>query len=981
MGNRSWLYLEHRTAADDEEAASTEFGAANNNFPVLWQILLADGAAGAAIDHQRVFGDAGTRNLASDAHAALDRVRRMQAFVGQHPMLHTLPQVALQFEALALHLAALIDEAPEGTRACLSADLDELSWMDGDAQQDGFIERSRNECNARWARVQRCIDGGNHPGFDAELGIKRFADWEGWAWQFGLGGVSHAYFNGYEPPRDERFEDFMANEGDGDEQDGEAGEDRDWDNHLGGPLWRFEANGLWGVRFSEDGERRTVAEPAWDDIRTSGASDARLLWVSRGEHTGLLLAHTDAPRVLLEPQLDEAWDFEDDIATVLVGDHIGLLRPDGSWLMAPSVDEIWSFAGGMARARVGERQGYVDAQGRWAVAPQFDEAEDFAPCGLAPAHTDAGWGLVRTDGAWAVPPGFDTLEWHHDWGAFEATRGGKTGLIDAQGRVAVEPVYEVLELLEEYPVEMLQAADAAPGQSAPVARPKRFAVQREPGRCGLIDARGQVLVPFDYGLFESLEPLTGEERAHAMVQRDLVRVASKGGRTAKNAPWLRGIYDIGAGRELVPCRHRTVQPLTWGTQDIGWLVADPLPRAEKTDKTAKGQLAVGVLRADGSTLHPQAYPWIASPVSVSEGWYAVLVRSELRKRWSAGEPVKAARNDRDVYVWLHADGREQDHAAHMAARHAAGDLRAAYELACHLRDGEGVPADAMQALQWMARAAGVHAPGDAPASASPGGLPEAMRELALMLRTDAAGRGADLAGARAWLVHAVAHGGADDAETRAQLGYMLFEGLGGERDPEAGVRHYEAAAERDNPMALFNLGLALRAGEQVAPDLARAADYFRRSDEAGDHDGTLQLGVTLCRQAVQAGEKDGDGAADAAQAKVLYAEAAYAFQKLAEDDDSRLQGWGCYELGMLRFHGHGAPPDAVEAAEAAEAERWLLAGAALGDCEQNLESQRACVEDLAQVLYGDRESPLFDAHKAAEWAQRLQALPEAAPGD
>ncbi len=974
MGNRSWLYLEHRTVADDEEADSTEVGAANNNFPVLWQILLADGAPGAAIDHQRVFGDAGTRNLTSDAHAALGRIRRMQAFVAQHPMLHALPQIALQFDALVLHLAALIDDAPAGTRARFSANLDELSWMDGDTQQEGFMERSRHQCNTQWADVQRCIGSGNHPGFDAELGLKRFADWEGWAWQFGLGGISHPYFNGYEPPRDEGFEEFMADQGN--EEDGEDAdddEDRDWNNHLGGSLWRFEAGGLWGVRFSRDGDSRTVVAPAWDDIRTSGASDARLLWVSRGEHTGLLLADTDAPRLLLEPQLDEAWDFEDDIATALVGDHIGLLRADGSWLLAPSVDEVWSFAGGMARARVGERLGYVDAQGRWAVAPRFDEAEDFAPCGLAPAHTEAGWGLVRTDGEWAVPPGFDTLEWHHDWDAFEATRGGKTGLIDAQGRVAVEPLYEVLELLEEYPVEALEEADAPPVH-APVSRPKRFAVQRTAGQCGLIDALGRVLVPFDYGLFESLEPLTGPERAHAMVQRDLVRVASKGGRTAKNAPWLRGIFDIGAGRELVPCRHRTVQPLTWGTQDIGWLVADPLPRAAKsakTDKTDKGQLAVGILRADGSTLYPQAYPWIGMPVSVGEGWYAVLVRSELRKRWSAGEPVKAARNDRDVYVWLHADGREQTHAAHMAARHAAGDLRAAYELACHLRDGEGIEADPLQALQWMARAAGVRTPGDAPASASAAGSPEAMRELALMLRrqgTEGMGGGTDLVRARAWLVHAVAHGGAEDADTQAQLGYMLCEGWGGERDAQAGVRHYEVAAERGSPMALFNLGLALRDGELVGLDLARAAGYFRRSDELGDDDGTLQLGVTLRRQAVQASE-----AGDAAQATVLYAEAAYAFQKLAEDDDSRLQGWGCYELGMLRFHGHGAPRHVIEA------ERWLLAGAALADCEQNLESQRACVEDLAQVLYGDRESPLFDAHKAAEWAQRLLALPGAAP--
>jgi TPR repeat protein len=1008
MGNRSWLYFEHSSHAadegdDTEETSATAIAEANNNFPVLWQILLAEGAAADAIDTQRVFGDAGTDNLASDARAALARIRRLHAFVERHPMLHTLPQVALQFEALVLHLAALIDQAPDDAPVRLSANLDELSWLGGGCGSESFIERNRRECNARWSEVRRCIDSGNHPGVDAALGIQRFADWEAWAWQFGFGGIQHSYFDGSEPPRDERFADFEAEE-DGDDGNGDEG--RDWDNHLGGDLWRFEVDGRWGVLRVEneggdgggnggdygsdsdsdcDGEKRgatrtTVVEPAWDDIRPAGADDARLLWISLAGRSGLLLADADAPRVLLEPQLDEDWNFEDGIATALVGDRIGLLRTDGTWLLKPSVDEAWSFAEGMVRARVGERIGYVDLQGRWAIEPRFAEADDFAPGGLAPARIDeGGWGLVRASGEWAVPPHFELLQWRHDWEAFEAAREGRTGLLDARGRIAIEPLYAQVELLEEYPVELLACADDAAMEREHAPRPKRFAVERAEGECGLLDAPGRTLVPFEYGLFETLEPLSGEERAHALVRRDLVRVASKGDRKAKNAPWLRGIYDIAAGRELVPCRHRTIQPLTWGTEDIGWLVAEPLPRAAKAAKPAKGQLAVGILRGDGATLHPQAYAWIAQPVSVSDGWYAVLVRSELRKRWSAGEPVKAARNDRDVYVWLHADGREQAHAEYMAERHAAGDMQAAYALACHLRDGEGVDADPLEALRWMARAAGVREPRDAPSTASPGGLPEAMRELSAMLRSDSAGIGigadgdgdGDAVTARAWLLHALAHGGADDGATHAQLGFMLYEGLGGARDLAGGLRHYEAAAERGDTMALFNLGVAHKLGEPGEPDLVRAIGFFRRADEAGDADATLQLGSTLRQHAVALA---GQGHSET-EVNALHAEAIYALQKLAEDDDQCLQGWACYELGLMRLRGQGAPRDADAA------ERWLLAGAALDDCDENLESQRHCIEALAETLYGEAGSPLFDAGKARAWTGRLAALPAATTSD
>jgi TPR repeat protein len=326
--------------------------------------------------------------------------------------------------------------------------------------------------------------------------------------------------------------------------------------------------------------------------------------------------------------------------------------------------------------------------------------------------------------------------------------------------------------------------------------------------------------------------------------------------------------------------------------------------------------------------------------------------------------VKAARNDRDVYVWLHADGREQAHAEHMAERHAAGDLKAAWELACHLRDGEGVDADALEAVRWMARAAGVREPGDAPGTASPEGLPEAMRELATMLRGDTPGIAADPAAARAWLLHAVANGGADDPATQAQLGFALYEGVGGERDLEAGLRHYELAAQRGSAMALFNLGIAHKLGEHGERDLARAIDCFRRAEEAGDADAALQLGVTLRAHALALAEQ-GHAQADV---DALHAEALYALQKLAQDDDKCLQGWACHELGLMRLQGQGAPRDA------AAAERWLLTGAALDDCDDNRESQRPCIEALAGQLYGDPGSPLFDEAKARAWTQRLQAL-------
>ena len=152
MGNRSYLYL----VSADAEDHRVQFAEANNNFPSLWQILLANGEAAPAITDQRVFGDAGTDNLAADADSALERLRSLAEFVREHPLLDQQPLLPLQFEALLAHLRASIDavRAAPGQAVRVSANLDELSWLDEGGTPDTFIRQCRDDCDQRWARVR-----------------------------------------------------------------------------------------------------------------------------------------------------------------------------------------------------------------------------------------------------------------------------------------------------------------------------------------------------------------------------------------------------------------------------------------------------------------------------------------------------------------------------------------------------------------------------------------------------------------------------------------------------------------------------------------------------------------------------------------------------------------------------------------------------------------------------------------------------------
>ncbi|VWD20213.1 MULTISPECIES: PoNe immunity protein domain-containing protein [Burkholderia] len=205
MGNRAWLYLRSDSG---NGARMTQVAEADNHFPTLWRVLLADGARGAAIADQRVFGDAGTDNLTSDADAAVARLDTLSTFLGRHARRGETPWLARQLDGAARYLGEQAARLTEnGQPAGFSANLDELSWLSDD---DDFIATTRESCHATWTQIQACIAANDVRGVRHLLGIGGPGDW---VWGFGFGGLSHAYFSRQQPPRDMSYDDFVASGG------------------------------------------------------------------------------------------------------------------------------------------------------------------------------------------------------------------------------------------------------------------------------------------------------------------------------------------------------------------------------------------------------------------------------------------------------------------------------------------------------------------------------------------------------------------------------------------------------------------------------------------------------------------------------------------------------------------------------------------------------------------------------------------------
>ncbi|WP_175873374.1 WG repeat-containing protein [Burkholderia sp. BCC0397] len=629
MGNRAWLYLQ---AGDGDDARTIGFAESNNHFPLLWRVLLADGGAGDAIADQRVFGDAGTPNLASDARAAHARLSRLASFVVAYPLPGDDPALARQFDAIVRHLGEAIDALGDADGAPrLSANLDELSWLD-DGDPNDYIDEERDACTRLWWRVANCMDFRDVRGVRKVLEIDTPADWRDWAWGFGFGGLSHYYFWRQEPPRRATYEALFG----GGELHGDS---------LGGGTFSFRAsNGLWGVRRETDDAWSVIVPPEWANLWASGARNDRLLWAARDGKVGLLLADGDddgdGVRIVCEPAFDAVWDFSGDVACVRVGERFGLVRTDGTWVLEPTLDDFGEFTGGIAAASMDGRWGFVDTHGAWAIAPRFDDAHEFVNRTVAAVAEGGRWGLIGRDGKWRAQPEWASLEWSSELGAFVAGRDGHVGVVDAKGRVIVEPHYaEVAPLTDDDRAEMLDELGAI-----------RHIVRRDDGRCAIVDGEGRVLTPFDFVNMGALSWLPDDE----MVPGELFTRYAIG--VLPGEPAQLAICDLETGATIAQGRYDDVAGLFWGA-DHGWLACVQDDDGHDVRAT--------VLRADGTVLHPARYTRIGDDALFDDdrdddARHATLMpwfvrRVEIARRWSMDEPVAALRDD-GVPVWLYADG-------------------------------------------------------------------------------------------------------------------------------------------------------------------------------------------------------------------------------------------------------------------------------------------------------------------------------------
>lgn len=171
-----------------------------------------------------------------------------------------------------------------------------------------------------------------------------------------------------------------------------------------------------------------------------------------------------AGTVMIQPQFSEAGDFSEGLALVGIGGKWGYVDKRGALAIPMQFDSAERFAEGRAAVEINEKWGYIDTQGEYIVRPQFKQALDFSE-GLAVVCAEqpneqalltrnywmaqpCAWAYVDRDGNFTIKPQFNNAESFSE-GLAAVQIGWRWGFINKAGAMVINPQFDRVEPFSE----------------------------------------------------------------------------------------------------------------------------------------------------------------------------------------------------------------------------------------------------------------------------------------------------------------------------------------------------------------------------------------------------------------------------------------------------------------------------------------------------------------------------------------------------
>lgn len=359
---------------------------------------------------------------------------------------------------------------------------------------------------------------------------------------------------------------------------------------------------------------------------------------------------------VIQPQFDDAWDFQEGLGRVKRNGKQGFIKQDGSYLIEPIFIFAWDFENGLSYCRIedvdGEtKDGVVKSDGTYFIKPIYnligyyiDELGDSAnglkiKDGLI--HVVAGGkpnsrirkeGWMREDGTFLLTPDKYTYcgPFVNGFCKIWLSDNEKYGVFSREGNVVAEPAYDKVYF---------------PGCG--------LVIIESQGKKGLLNSDGTVVVAPEYNYIYYL----GEGVVTINIEDDVLKLADKNGFWPM--PEFEEVEDFSEGIARVKLNGKFGYVKPDGT----YLVKPVFDKAESLFEKGEAKILHGkhhgVVKADGSVIYEkmllskQGENGKYGLVDESDNW---IVEPIYKGTWNSQEGLAVIMTEKKLCGYVNTEG-------------------------------------------------------------------------------------------------------------------------------------------------------------------------------------------------------------------------------------------------------------------------------------------------------------------------------------
>lgn len=181
----------------------------------------------------------------------------------------------------------------------------------------------------------------------------------------------------------------------------------------------------------------------WSYLESCKIEDNRATIVDENEKYGYVNSKGE---LVIAPQFDEAWAFQEGLAVVKVDDKWGYINPTGDFVVQPTYDDAWGFSEGLAKVIKNGKVGFINLKGNVVIPLSYDDSYHWFDEGFTAVSKKDKWGIINKQGKAITPLSYDYATSPSEGrilvGNYDKAGELKYGYLDTQGKVVIPLQYD-----------------------------------------------------------------------------------------------------------------------------------------------------------------------------------------------------------------------------------------------------------------------------------------------------------------------------------------------------------------------------------------------------------------------------------------------------------------------------------------------------------------------------------------------------------